>query len=111
MSADCKTVSNAVVSTTAAFSETSLAAVNVGHARDWRIYYQSENHNIIELVGNGSGFSSTIIYSGTTLPGSTLTAVNVDRFENNINVFFVDFDSKALFYTQFTEAWQTGNYS
>lgn len=100
-----------MVSTTAAVVDTSLAAVNVGHARDWRIYYQSENHNIIELVGNSSGFGSAIIYTGTTLPGSSLTAVNVDRYQNNINVFFVDYDSKALFYTQYTDAWQPGNYS
>lgn len=89
--------------------ESSLAAVNVDHAQDWRIYYQNTNSNIVELAGNTSGFNQGVtIYNGNTLAGSALTAVNVDVTQNNINVFFVDDSSSALFYTQFTDSWQTG---
>jgi len=91
------------------YPETGLAAVNVDHAQDWRIYYQNTNRNIVEMAGNTSGFNKGVtIYSGKTLPGSALTAVNVEVAQNNINVFFVDNDSNALFYTQFTDSWQTG---
>lgn len=87
----------------------SLAAVNVDKAENWRVYYQNTKHNIVELAGNSSGFNTgEIIYRGTTLTGSSLTAVNAYNPTNNINVFFVDHDSQALYYTQYTSSWQTG---
>jgi len=91
--------------------ESNLAVVNVDNAQDWRIYYHNKDRNIVEMAGNSSGFNQGVtIYSGTTLQGSYLSAVNVDKSTNNINVFFVDHDSKALYYTQFTDSWQTGKF-
>jgi hypothetical protein len=108
-SANCGTISNCLLPTTIPASVyTGLTAVNVNEAQDWRIYYLNQAGAVSQLEGNSSGFATGETIGGSGLNASSLAAVNVNSTTNNINLFYVDALTKALFKMQFTNgAWTT----
>lgn len=110
-SADCKTSSNDIITKGAPtlHESSGLGVASINHSQDWRVYYHNAKSKIVQLVGNATGYDrGQFIYDGTTLAGSDLTVVNVDSTMNNLNVFFVDASSQNLYFTQYTDSWQTG---
>ncbi|KAH6724335.1 hypothetical protein BKA61DRAFT_27696 [Leptodontidium sp. MPI-SDFR-AT-0119] len=102
-SVKCNTIANCYLPTQIAPSNfTGLAAVNVNNAQDWRVYYHDENGYISELQGDNSGFNLGEPIGGAGLNASSIAAVNVNSTTNNINVFYVDGLTKALFKMQWT---------
>ncbi|KAH7342598.1 hypothetical protein BKA65DRAFT_478470 [Rhexocercosporidium sp. MPI-PUGE-AT-0058] len=99
----CNTIANCYLPTQIAPSNfTGLAAVNVNNAQDWRVYYHDEDGSISELQGDNSGFNLGRPIGGSGLNASSIAAVNVNSTTNNINVFYVDGLTHALFKMQFT---------
>ena len=103
----CNTIANCYLPTQIAPSNfTGLAAVNVNKAQDWRVYYHDEDGYISELQGDNSGFNLGKPIGGSGLNASSIAAVNVNSTTNNINIFYVDGLTQALFKMQFTaDAW------
>jgi hypothetical protein len=111
-SVDCNTVSNSYLPTMAAPHEyTGLAAINVGKAQDWRVYYYDEGGNVSEMAGNSSGFDMGTPIGGLALNGSDIAAVNINSTTNDINLFYVDQLTEALFTMEFKGAWTTRKFS
>jgi len=106
-SASCNTIDNCYIPTTSAPNEyTGLAAVNINDAQDWRVYFYDEAGILSEIAGNSSGFDMGTPFGGSALNSSGIAAVNVNSTTNNINVFYVDQLTEALFTTEFTDgAW------
>ncbi|KAH7419431.1 hypothetical protein BKA64DRAFT_16398 [Cadophora sp. MPI-SDFR-AT-0126] len=99
----CNTIANCYLPTQIAPSNfTGLAAVNVNKAQDWRVYYHDEDGYISELQGDNSGFNLGKPIGGSGLNASSIAAVNVNSTTNNINIFYVDDLTRALFKMQFT---------
>lgn len=104
----CNTIANCYLPTQIAPSNfTGLAAVNVNKAQDWRVYYHDEDGYISELQGDNSGFNLGKTIGGQGLNASSIAAVNVNSTTNNINVFYVDGLTQALFKMQFTANYWT----
>lgn len=91
-------------------NDTGLAAVNVDDAQDWRVFYHDKNNMISQLAGNNSGFDSGQVIGGEGLPGSSIAATNINSTTNNINVFYVDDLTSALYTFEFTNDWTTRKY-
>ncbi|PMD46119.1 hypothetical protein L207DRAFT_206113 [Hyaloscypha variabilis F] len=107
-SANCNTINNCYLPTTNSPNEyTGLAAVNVDNAQDWRVYYYDDEGNLSELAGNSSGFDMGNPIGGLALNSSGIAAVNINSTTNNINVFYVDQLTEALYTTEFNGAWTT----
>ena len=107
-SANCNTINNCYLPTTNSPNEyTGLAAVNVDNAQDWRVYYYDDEGNLSELAGNSSGFDMGNPIGGLALNSSGIAAVNVNSTTNNINVFYVDQLTEALYTTEFQGEWTT----
>ena len=98
----CNTIANWYLPTTIAPSNfTGLAAVNVNHAQDWRVYYHDTNGFVSELQGDNSGFDLGKRIGGSGMNASSIAAVNVNSTTNNINLFYVDRLTQALFQMEF----------
>jgi hypothetical protein len=107
-SVDCNMIGNSYLPTMVAANEnTGLAAVNVGNGQDWRVYYYDEEGYVSEMAGNSSGFNFGTAIGGLALNGSDITAVNINSTTNEINLFYVDQLTEALFTMEFTGAWTT----
>jgi len=106
-SASCNTINNCYLPTTNAPNEyTGLATVNVSGSQDWRVYYYDEADLLSEIVGNSSSFDMGNLIGGSALNSSDIAAVNVNSTANNVNVFYVDQLTKALFTLEFSDgAW------
>ncbi|KAK0125574.1 hypothetical protein ONS96_009410 [Cadophora gregata f. sp. sojae] len=99
----CNTIANCYLPTQIAPSNfTGLAAVNVNKAQDWRVYYHDVEGYISELQGDNSGFNLGKKIGGSGLNASAIAAINVNSTTNNINIFYVDGLTQALFKMQFT---------
>ena len=106
-SAKCNTINNCYLPTTNSPNEyTGLAAINVNNAQDWRVYYYDDEGNLSELAGNSSGFDIGLPIGGLALNSSSIAAVNVNS-THNINVFYVDQLTQALYTTEFQDGWTT----
>ncbi len=86
---------------------TGLAAVNVGNAQDWRVYYYDEEGYVSEMAGNSSGFDLGRPIGGLALNSSDIAAVNINSTTNDINLFYVDQLTEALFTMEFKGVWTT----
>jgi len=107
-SVDCNMIGNSYLPTMVAANEnTGLAAVNVGNGQDWRVYYYDEEGYVSEMAGNSSGFNFGTAIGGMALNGSDIAAVNINSTTNDINLFYVDQLTEALFTMEFTGAWTT----
>ncbi|KAK6584873.1 hypothetical protein PZA11_003097 [Diplocarpon coronariae] len=104
---DCSTVANIVIPVNVPASNfTGLAAVNVNMAKDWRVYYADQDGYLSELRGVSSGFDKGKTIGGWALNGSSIAAINVNTTTSNINIFYVDSETKALFKMQWAiDAW------
>ena len=110
LSSACKTASNIALTLNATSPQlnpsSGLAAINVNNAQDWRIYYYDTSGFLNELSGNTGGFDTVgKPIGGSALNGSAIAAVNVNATTNNINVFYVDQLTQALFMTEFGGVW------
>ncbi|TVY56559.1 hypothetical protein LSUE1_G009886, partial [Lachnellula suecica] len=109
-STSCSSTSNIALKTSVPIhNSTGLSAVTVGDSQDWRIYYHDNSSYLSELQGNLAGFKTSAIVGGGALNGSSIAAVNVNTTTNNINVFYVDLLTKALYMQQFADGtWTIG---
>jgi hypothetical protein len=107
-STNCNTINNCYIPTYNRPNEyTGLAAVTVNNTQDWRVYYYDEEGYLSELAGNSSGFDMGTPIGGLALNSSDIAAVNVNSTTNNINLFYVDQLTEALFTMEFTDSWTT----
>jgi hypothetical protein len=109
-SSACSSTTNSIISDKdlSVHNSTGLAAINVDNAQDWRIYYHDENRMVCEMGGNSSGFGTGAIIGGAALNGSSIAATNINATTNNINVFYIDDLTSALYTLEFIGVWTTG---
>ncbi|PBP18204.1 hypothetical protein BUE80_DR011105 [Diplocarpon rosae] len=99
---DCSTVASRPIPLGIPASNfTGLAAVNVNMAKDWRVYYTDRDGYLSEVRGDTAGFDSGKSLGGTVLNGSSIAALNINTTTNNINIFYVDSSTRALFKMQY----------
>jgi hypothetical protein len=63
------------------------------------------------MAGNSSGFDMGTPVGGLALNSSDIAAANINTTTNNINLFYVDQLTEALFTMEFKGAWTTRKFA
>jgi hypothetical protein len=101
------TKSTQIASGTTAHPSSSLALAYLGaDGASWRVYYQSTDGTLLELVGTTKGWKAGAILSAAVAVGGSPISLSMVKAPE-INLFYVDAPTSNLFSISYSGGWQT----